>query len=102
MLKVYLAAAALAVALGFGWWINHTLNENTRLTEANTALVADLDRISTERANEAVASEEHVKKLTVLRDQRRKENAELSKATAANPDWAAQRIPDDVLRALGL
>lgn len=102
MLKAYLAAAALAVALGFGWWINHTLNENKRLSEANTALVADLDRISTERANEALASEEHVKKLTLLREQRRKDNAELSKATAANPDWAGQRVPDDVLRALGL
>lgn len=102
MLKAYVALAALVLALGFGWWINRTLSENKRLSEANTALVADLDRISTERANEARASEEHVKKLTVLRDHRRKENAELSKATAANPDWAGQRVPDDVLRALGL
>lgn len=103
-MRAYIAIGLLIAALGgFGsWWVQHLRSENTRLAGANTALTEDLARITTERAAESHAAADLRHALAAIHAQKKDNQDALSKAAAAAPDWAAQRVPDGVLDALGV
>lgn len=104
MQRLYILGAVIAALLGAlgTYWVHSLYTENQALTLANTALAGRVQALQSLRASEAKQAAVHIKKLQALQQEREVSNAELSKATAENPDWAGERVPDGVLRALGL
>ena len=98
----WLWAAMAALCLASGFWVSHTLSENKRLGAAVDQLAGEVQQARELRLVDQAVSKEHALAIASLRADKRKADANLTKALAANANWAAQRVPDDVDAALGL
>jgi hypothetical protein len=97
-----LACVAVLSAAGLGLWVYSLRAENKALGEAMAQAADDL-RIERDlrAADQAVASR-YAKEVAKLTTKHRRNHADLQQAIAADPAWAAGRVPDAVADALGL
>ncbi len=98
----YLWAAMAVLCLASGYWVAHTVSENKRLGEAVHQLAGEVQQARELRLVDQAVSKEHAQAIAALRAEKRKADANLTKALAANAPWAAQLVPGDVDSALGL
>lgn len=97
--KLIAALVFLLCALGAGWVVQSTRAENKRLQEAVAqaeVAAAASKRDLTVRSEVAVR---HNQRVQSARQNERKAHEEIM---AQEPDWASQRVPDNVLDTLGL
>lgn len=105
MITRALAVLSLVLALlgsAAGVWGYHT-------RQALKASEARAEALQTALASERLVSAGHKRaadtrqrKLVALQQQQAKEARDVREALARNPDWAGQRVPDDVAAALGV
>jgi hypothetical protein len=100
--KVIAGGVLLLALLAAGWWVKDLHADNVRLTEANAQMASDIEALNIQRDNDAKVAKQHLAAIATLREKKRQADAKLSTALAQNPDWASQRVPDDVAAALGV
>lgn len=101
-LRDILLCLLLIVALAFGLVLRHQFKTTAQLR-------SDLSMVTQALATEQRLRESDVGSLTTrlqlaekARLQKEKRDAKATKALHDNPDWARQRVPDDVIDALGM
>ena len=98
----FIAAIVVVVALSVGGWAYglkaHTQAVATQIELDSTKSQLDLERRLRAADQAAVASVN--KKLTALKAQKGKTDAQLKAALVAEPDWANRPVPDGVRAAL--
>lgn len=94
---------ALVLALsGAGWYAKRQVTKvNVLTTEINAAKEA-LKASKRLRDADAKALNQSRAAIAALGKQKAAQDEALTKAVAANPDWAGQRVPDAVIDALGM
>lgn len=94
---------ALVLALsGAGWYAKRqTAKVNVLTLEVNAAKEA-LKTSKRIRAADAATLKQSRAALAALAKQKAAQDDALSKAIVANPDWAAQPVPDAVVDSLGV
>lgn len=97
-----LAALALAGAVLLGLWVQSLRAENERLGGAVDGLTAELQLERDLRLVDQQVAADYKKRLDKLTTQRIANEAKLSRALAASPEWASGRVPDSIADALGL
>lgn len=101
-LMAILACAALAGALGLGWWANGLRAENKRLTQAVAGLAADLDTSQKLRKTDQAVATRAAARVAALTTTQRITDAKLAAALVRESSWAGTDVPPDVAAALGL
>ena len=104
MNKVFIGVvAALILALsGSLWALRSAYAKANALTAENKSLSASLASAGRIRAGDQKALSSSRASLEALLKQKAIQDEKLRQALAANPDWASQRVPDDVADALRL
>lgn len=102
LLKVKLTLAALAVAgaAWAGWWVQSSIAENKRLSEAVRALSVELALAQKLRRVDAEVAKVHTKEVARLTTLTKAQDAKLKKALADNAPWRDSVVPSGVLDAL--
>lgn len=96
-----LIVMVLALA-GMGYALRSQFKKAEQLTTQNEALVASLATSKQLRVADAKALAVSRAAQAALKKEKAAQDEALSKALAANPAWADQRVPDAVVDALGV
>lgn len=101
-LKDYAILALLILALIFGLVSYHQFQEQKQL-RADLALVKDaLETEQKLRSADVGSLSIRLEATRKLQEAKEKRDVQTAKAIAANPVWSSERVPDDVVDALGL
>lgn len=92
----------LSLTLGLGWYAYSQHSKAATLSLQVDDLKAQL--VIADKINTAVTAASDTKAKAADEARKRKELADdaTKKALKANPDWSAQRVPDDILDAIGM
>jgi len=102
--KVYLIAGLLAVAVAVGAGVSWVFTRDTlhRQEQAILDLTAQVKAERAARTALLAQSSTRAARNAVTAAQTKERTDALNQALAANPTWAAQRVPVDVAAALGV
>ena len=95
-------AAILLALSGAVWYAKRKASEVTVLTVELNSVKGALKTSNRLRTADASALKQSRAALAALAKQKGAQDEALSKALAANPAWADQRVPDAVVDALGM
>jgi hypothetical protein len=94
---------ALILALaGTGYELRKYMADFNRVASEKESLAEALNTSNRLRAADSKALAASRAAQAALKKEKAVQDEALSKALAANPDWAAQRVPDAVVDALGV
>ena len=101
-LKDYAILALLVLALIFGLVSYHQFQTQKQL-RADLLLIQDALKAEQKlRSADVGALSIRLEATRKLQEAKEKRDVQTAKALAANPQWSSERVPDDVVDALGL